>query len=80
MGLSWSVPRSDGGAAITSYELYRGTSSGQEVGYLSVACASSTYTYNDSGMTRQRTYYYEVAAVNAVGRGPLSNQASATAR
>jgi len=78
--LSWSVPRSNGGAAITSYALYRGTSSGREASYLSVSCTASTCTYTDSGMARQRTYYYEVAAVNAVGQGPLSNQAAAIAR
>jgi hypothetical protein len=41
--------------------------------------SSSTSTYNDSGTTRRKIYYYEVAAVNAIGQGGLSNRAIATA-
>jgi hypothetical protein len=46
--------------------------------YVTVRCSSSTSTY-DSGTTRRKIYYYEVAAVNAIRQGGLSNQASATA-
>jgi Fibronectin type III domain len=78
--LTWSAPSSNGGSSITSYELWRSTSSGQEAAYVSVACTASTCTYNDSNTSRRHTYYYEVAALNGVGEGPLSNQASAVAR
>jgi subtilase family serine protease len=78
--LTWSAPLSNGGSAILSYELYRSTSSGREAAYVKVSCTASTCTYNDGNTSRRTTYYYEVAAVNAIGQGPLSNQASAVAR
>jgi subtilase family serine protease len=76
--VSWSAPSSNGGSAIASYELYRGTSSGSEVAYVKVNCTSSTCSYNDTSTTRGHTYYYEAAAINAIGQGPLSNEAHVT--
>ncbi|GAC1420773.1 MAG: hypothetical protein NVSMB57_14640 [Actinomycetota bacterium] len=72
--LSWTTP-SDGGSAITGYKIYRSTSSGAETFLTSVGVQSS---YTDSGLTNGTTYFYKVAAVNAVGTGALSNEASAT--
>ena len=80
VALTWSAPASNGGSAILSYELYRSGSSGAEKAYVKVSCSASTCTYTDSNTTRRKTYYYEVAAVNAIGQGPRSNQASAAAR
>jgi len=80
VALSWSAPVSNGGDPITSYTVYRGTSSGGVTTYTSTSCSGSTCSYNDSGTRHGRTYYYEVAAVNAVGTGPRSNEASAVAR
>ncbi len=80
ISLSWKAPAANGGSAITSYHVYRGTSSGAETAYGTVTCTASTCTYTDTGSSRGFTYYYEVAAVNAVGTGPRSNEASARAR
>ncbi len=80
VALKWSAPASSGSNAITSYKLYRATRSGQETAYGSVGCTSSTCSYNDSATTSRTTYYYTVAAVNSVGAGPQSNQASAKAK
>ncbi len=73
--LNWTAPSNDGGSAITSYNIYRGTSSGSEV---EVQTGVSGTSYVDSGLTNDVTYYYEVTAVNGVGEGPPSNEASAT--
>jgi hypothetical protein len=75
--LTWSPPASNGGSAITGYRIYRGTSSGGEVLLTTVGNVTS---YKDSSTTRGQTYYYKVTAVNAVGEGPASNEASAAAK
>jgi subtilase family serine protease len=78
--LTWAPPSSNGGSTIISYTVYRGSSSGRETSYASLNCTSSTCTYNDTGTRHAAVYYYEVAAVNAIGTGSRSNQASAKAR
>jgi hypothetical protein len=75
--LSWSAPASNGGSPITGYNIYRGTTSGGEALLASVGNVTS---YKDTTTTRGRTYYYIVKAVNAVGEGPGSNEASAVAK
>ena len=80
MALSWSAPTSNGGSPVTSYVLYRSTSSNKETAYLTVACMTSKCAYTDANTTKNTTYYYEVAAVNAIGTGARSGQVSAKAR
>jgi cellulose 1,4-beta-cellobiosidase len=77
VALSWNAP-ANGGSAITSYTVYRGTSPGSELAYGSVICSSSTCSYTDVNTKHGTVYVYQVAAVNAVGTGPRSNEASAT--
>ncbi len=77
VGLAWTAPSSDGGATITGYEVYRGTSPGGESG-TPIASLGNVLTYNDSPVTNGTTYYYKVAAVNSQGTGPQSNERSAT--
>jgi len=72
--LSWTVP-SDGGSAITNYNIYRGTASNGET---LLATVGNITSYDDSGLTNGATYYYKVSAVNAIGEGLLSNEVSAT--
>jgi len=75
VALAWSSPSSDGGSTITNYRVYRGTISGQ----LSLlATLPNVLSYTDSAVTNGQTYYYKVTAVNAVGEGPRSNEASGT--
>lgn len=75
--LSWTVP-SNGGSPITSYRIYRRTGAGGEAFLASVG--GSTTSYRDQNSRRGTTYTYRVVAVNAVGAGPYSNAASATAK
>jgi CSLREA domain-containing protein len=75
VSLTWSAPSSDGGSAITGYNVYRGTSSGGET---LLAALGNVTTYNDNSAANGTTYFYKVAAVNSVGTGSQSNELSAT--
>jgi parallel beta-helix repeat protein len=74
VNVTWGLPSSDGGSAISSYRIYRGSSPGGETHLTTIG--TSSY-YNDTDVTNGQIYYYEVAAVNAVGEGPKSNEANA---
>ncbi|HEX5308759.1 MAG TPA: fibronectin type III domain-containing protein [Solirubrobacteraceae bacterium] len=80
VALKWSAPASSGGSAVTSYVVYRSTLSGRESAYGTVSCTASTCSATDTGTRSRTVYYYTVAAVNAIGTGPQSNQASAKAK
>ncbi len=67
--LAWTAP-DDGGSAITGYEVWRG-SSAAHVELLAEVAAETTYT--DTAVESGATYWYQVAARNDVGTGPLSN-------
>ena len=73
VALSWTTP-ANGGSAITGYHVNRGTTSGGETLLATVGAVSS---YTDSGVSNGTTYYYTVAAVNAVGTGAASGEAMA---
>jgi len=73
--VAWTPPTSDGGIPITNHRVYRGTASGAETLLTTVGVVT---TWDDTTAANGTTYYYEVAAVNAVGTGPLSSEASAT--
>jgi subtilisin family serine protease/fibronectin type 3 domain-containing protein len=75
VALSWTAPASNGGSAITGYKIYRGTVAGGET-YTGTTVAGTSYT--NTGLANGTTYYFKVSAVNAVGEGGLSNEASAT--
>jgi hypothetical protein len=71
------VPNLDGGSPITGYDVYRGTTPGGE-GSTPVATGVPSNSFTDTGLVNGTTYYYRVAAVNAVGTSPQSGEASAT--
>lgn len=68
--LTWSV-----GTGATSYRVKRSTTSGGP--YAQVATSAST-AYTDTTLTNGTIYYYVVSAVNSVGEGTNSGQATAT--
>ena len=75
INLTWKAPTSDGGPTITNYKIYRGNNSGNENFLTKIG---TEFFYNDTNVTNDITYYYQVRAVNAIGEGPLSNEVSAT--
>jgi hypothetical protein len=75
VALTWAAPSSDGGAPVTNYRVYRGTSPGGEA-FLNDA--GSTVAYTDRGLVCGQAYYYRVSAMNAAGEGPKSDESSAT--
>ncbi|MHB8513293.1 MAG: RCC1 domain-containing protein, partial [Actinomycetota bacterium] len=74
VALSWSSPTSDGGSAITNYDIYRSTSSNQET---FLAQVGNTTSYADTTVSNGTTYYYVVSASNALGESSKSNEVSA---
>jgi hypothetical protein len=75
VSLSWSAPASNGGSGITAYNVYRSTTSGAES---LLTTLGNVTTYTNTGLTAGTTYFYKVSAVNVVGEGTLSAEASAT--
>ncbi len=70
--LSWGAS-----SGATSYNVYRGTSTGGE-GATAVATGITTTSYTNTGLTNGMTYYFKVAAVNSAGTSGYSSEASAT--
>gem|GEM_PF-1921613 len=74
--LQWNPPSSDGGAPVTAYNVYRGTSPSGEDMTVPVGTVSTT-SFNDVyGLTAGTTYYYVVKAVNQAGEGVPSAEVS----
>ncbi len=76
ISLSWDIPNDFGGSDITNYKIYRDTTSGANTLLITVSSLSTTYI--DSSGSSGQTYYYKVSAVNSVGEGAMSNEASAS--
>jgi fibronectin type 3 domain-containing protein len=70
VGLAWQPA-----AGASTYNVYRGAASGQEV---LVASGVPGPDYADNPLTDGVTYYYEITSVNQVGESPRSAEVSAT--
>ena len=75
--LAWTAPAS-GGAAISGYIIYRGTSPDGETGAPVNGSLVTGTSYTVTDLADGTTYYFKVFAVNAVGQSPSSAEASAT--
>ena len=73
--LEWQVPASNGGSAITGYNIFRGLTSGSETFLLN---PGNVTTYTNIGLSNGQTYFYTIAAVNGVGQGNPSSEVYAT--
>jgi predicted phage tail protein len=62
----------------TTYSVYRGTKSDGEAVTPAAAVSGTTTTFTDAGLTSGHTYFYNIAANNAVGTSPDSNEVSVT--
>jgi predicted phage tail protein len=60
-----------------SYNVYRGTATGSE-GVTPIATGITGVAHTFAGLANGQPYFFKVAAVNAGGSSPLSNEASAT--
>jgi hypothetical protein len=71
--ITWQPPADDGGSPLTGYVILRGTEPGNMAQLAEVGLVTE---YDDTDVEPGETYYYQVRAVNAVGDGPESGQAS----
>jgi predicted phage tail protein len=76
--LSWTAPGSTGGAAISGYIVYKGSSPGGESASPVTGSPVKGTSYTVTGLANATTYYFKVAAVNAAKQqGKDSGEASA---
>jgi len=79
INLSWTAVTPPANCTITSYTVYRSTTSGFTPSSSNqVGTVTSGTTFSDTGLTASTTYYYKVEAVDADGSSAASAQASAT--
>lgn len=74
--LTWSVPASDGGSAITDYAVQYSSDSGSTWTTFSDGTSTDT-SATVTGLTNDTAYTFRVAAVNAVGTGSYSTASAA---
>jgi hypothetical protein len=79
INLTWDPPESDGGSPVTYYKLFRATNEEGPYSYVSAMYVTMTLEWSDSwDMLPGTTYYYMIAAMNAIGQGGNSTVVSAT--
>jgi len=61
VSLTWTAPASDGGSAITKYQVRQDSGEWIDI--------TGSLTYNFTGLTNDTSYTFKVRAVNAVGNG-----------
>ena len=68
--LSWTAPASDGGSVVTGYRVYQGGTTDFTHGTLAGTVTGTRAAL--TGLTSGASYWFRVAAVNAVGQGTWS--------
>ena len=81
VNLSWSAVAPPPNCSISSYTVYRSTTSGFTPSSSNqVGSVTSGTTFSDTGLAAATTYYYLVEAVDSEGRSAASAQVSTTTR
>lgn len=75
VSLTWQIPPSDGGSAITGYNIYRSIQPGYEILLASVGLQN---TYTDNAIQGGAAYFYKITALNALGESAYSSETNAT--
>jgi predicted phage tail protein len=75
--VSWAAPTSNGGSAITGYVIYYNWNSATST-FTSSMNVGLVSSYQFTGLTNGKTYYYMVRAVNELGQGADSTIVFAT--
>jgi hypothetical protein len=79
IGLSWTAVTPPANCTISSYSVYRSTTSGFTASSSNLVASGVTgTTYSNTGLAASTTYYYIVEAVDADGSSGPSTQTSAT--
>ncbi|MFM8659059.1 MAG: fibronectin type III domain-containing protein [Candidatus Nitrosotenuis sp.] len=79
INLSWAAPSNNGGSDITGYKIEskKGTGSYEVI----VQNTGNTITtYSHTGLITATQYYYRISAINSIGTGSPSGEASSTPR
>jgi hypothetical protein len=76
VSLSWTAPASDGGSAITGYDVQYSANAGS-TWTSAPASASTTPSRAVGGLTNGTSYVFRVAAINSIGEGAFSGQSAA---
>lgn len=69
--LNWTAPANDGGSAITGFNIYRSTISGEEILLASIGNESN---FSDGSLINGQAYYYMVSSLNKVGESTRSSE------
>lgn len=65
--VSWSAPSDSGGASISGYEVQRADNSSFTINLLSTSLPSVSTSFQVTGLTHTKTYYFRVRATNTAG-------------
>jgi parallel beta-helix repeat protein len=76
VNLSWSQPIDEGTSSITFYNIYRKTAVSDFM--ILDAVPGDRFFYNDTSVNNDETYTYKLSAESIDGKGPFSNEISAT--
>jgi hypothetical protein len=76
--LSWTPVTPPANCAVSSYSIYRSTTSGFTPSASNLVTTASAVTYSDTGLTASTTYFYLLEATDSEGNSLSSNQVSAT--